>query len=117
VALLEALQRSLALNAPALHIYSDFQVVVKQITGEYVCRSPRLYSLHWIRRKLACTIDFSIAQVSRDFNLEANRLANSGARNPARHREFPKIHTSLDAFVSTALDIGTGHLQQPFDEG
>ena len=117
VALLEALQCCLALNATALHVYSDSQVVVKQITGEYVCRSPRLYSLHWICRKLARTIDFSIAHVSRNFNLEANRLANSAAHNQARPREFLKIHTSLDAFVSKALDIGTGHLQQPFDEG
>jgi hypothetical protein len=48
--------------------------------GEYTCRSPRLYSLHWICRKLARTLSFSINHVSREDNLEANRLANAGAR-------------------------------------
>ena len=53
VALLEALQCAVLLKAGALHVYSDSEVVVKQMTGEYVCRSPRLYSLHWTCRKLA----------------------------------------------------------------
>src|SRR5690348_14538788 len=48
LALLEALQIAVALKATALHVYSDSQVVVRQMTGEYRCRSPRLYSLHWI---------------------------------------------------------------------
>ena len=52
VALLEALQCALALKAKALHVYSDSQVVVRQMRGEYACRSPRLYSLHWICCKL-----------------------------------------------------------------
>src|SRR5206468_8692280 len=44
VALLEALQYALKLKAKALHVYSDSQVVVRQMRGEYACRSPRLYS-------------------------------------------------------------------------
>src|SRR5712671_4476780 len=52
VALLEALQCALELKANALHVYSDSQVVVRQMRGEYACRSSRLYSLHWICRKL-----------------------------------------------------------------
>lgn len=47
VALLEALQCALTLRAKALHVYSDSEVVVKQMRGEYACRSPRLYSLNW----------------------------------------------------------------------
>ena len=80
IALLEALQCALTLNASGLQVYSDSQVVVRQMRGEYVCRSPRLYSLHWICRKLARTLSFSIHHVSRENNLEANRLANAGAR-------------------------------------
>ncbi len=45
VALLEALQCALALKATSLHVYSDSQIVVRQMTGAYTCRSPRLYSL------------------------------------------------------------------------
>jgi ribonuclease HI len=80
VALLEALQCATTLNARKLHVYSDSQVVVRQMTGEYTCRSPRLYSLNWICRKLARSLDFSISHVRRENNTEANRLANSAVR-------------------------------------
>ena len=46
LALLEALQCAVALNASKLHVYSDSEVVVRQMLGDYSCRSPRLYSLH-----------------------------------------------------------------------
>jgi ribonuclease HI len=73
LALLEALQRAVELNAAALHVYSDSEVVV----------SPRLYSLHWICRKLARSLQFSISHVRREHNTEANHLANSAARKRA----------------------------------
>jgi ribonuclease HI len=80
VALLEALQHALALKAQALHVFSDSEVVVKQMTGDYNCRSPRLYSLNWICRKLARSFDFSISHVPRERNAEANGLASSAIR-------------------------------------
>jgi ribonuclease HI len=81
VALLEALQCALALKAKALHVYSDSQVVVRQMRGEYACRSPRLYSLHWICCKLTRSLKFSITHVPRERNAEANGLANSAVRH------------------------------------
>src|SRR5580698_792129 len=83
VALLEALQCALALKAKALHVYSDSQVVVRQMRGEYICRSSRLYSLHWTCRKLARALSFSISHVPREDNAEANRLANTAVRERA----------------------------------
>src|SRR2546427_373995 len=80
VALLEALQYALSLKARKLHVYSDSQVVVRQMTGQYACRSPRLYSLHWICRKLARSLKFSISHVPRESNAEANGLAQSALR-------------------------------------
>jgi ribonuclease HI len=80
VALLEALQTALTLKARKLHVYSDSEVVVRQMNGEYYCRSPRLYSLNWICRKLAHSFDFSISHVRREHNTEANSLANSAVR-------------------------------------
>ena len=80
VALLEALQHALKLKAKVLHVFSDSQVVVRQMRGEYVCRSPRLYSLHWTCRKLARYLTFSISHVPRESNSEANRLAHSAVR-------------------------------------
>jgi ribonuclease HI len=84
LALLEALQCAVALKARAIHVYSDSEVVVRQMTGQYRCRSPRLYSLHWICRKLVRSLRFSISHVPRENNVEANDLATSAAR--AQHR-------------------------------
>ena len=81
VALLEALQHAVSVNARALHVYSDSEIVVRQMTGQYSCRSPRLYSLNWTCRKLARSLDFSIAHISREQNREANELANHAARS------------------------------------
>ena len=86
VALLEALQCALTLRAKTLHVYSDSQVVVKQMSGEYACRSPRLYSLHWICRKLARSFDFSISHVPREHNTEANGLASFAVRKQTLKR-------------------------------
>jgi ribonuclease HI len=80
LALLEALQCALRLRARKLHVYSDSQVIVRQMNGEYACRSPRLYSLNWICRKLARSLKFSISHVPREQNAEANRLASAAAR-------------------------------------
>jgi ribonuclease HI len=80
MALMEALQCALSLKAKALHVYSDSQVVVRQMRGEYSCRSSRLYSLHWTCRKLAHALAFTISHVPRENNTEANSLANTAVR-------------------------------------
>lgn len=80
VALLEALQHALSLKAKTLRVFSDSEVVVKQMTGEYTCRSSRLYSLNWICRKLAQGVEFSIEHIHREHNHEANELANDAVR-------------------------------------
>jgi|SRR5436190_8967497 len=80
MALLEALQHAVSLKATKLHVYSDSQVVVRQMMGHYRCRSPRLYSLNWVCRKLAGSLDFSISHIKRELNAEANTLANAAAR-------------------------------------
>src|SRR2546423_748174 len=87
-ALLEALQHALELKATALHVYSDSQVVVRQMRGEYACRSPRLYSLNWTCQKLARSLDFSIAHIYRGNNIEANRLAQYAVRRASRGKSY-----------------------------
>ena len=94
VALMEALQCAVSLKAKALHVYSDSEVVVRQMRGEYTCRSSRLYSLHWTCRKLARALSFSISHVPRENNAEANQLANTAVRersgriSGSRSRQF-----------------------------
>jgi len=79
-ALLEALQYAVEISAEALHVFSDSEVIVKQMRGEYTCRNPRLYSLNWTCRKLARSLAFSISHIPRASNTEANSLASSAAR-------------------------------------
>lgn len=85
LALLEALQCALALKASKLHVYSDSEVVVRQMIGHYNCRSPRLYSLNWVCRKLAGSLEFSISHIRREHNSEANGLASAAARRRLPH--------------------------------
>src|SRR5579862_4115977 len=91
LALLEALQCAVLLKAHALHVYSDSEVVVKQMTGVYACRSSRLYSLNWTCRKLARSLEFSISHVSREYNAEANRLANAAARRQQQSAKRERV--------------------------
>jgi ribonuclease HI len=81
IALLEALQYAVGQRAHSLHVFSDSQVVVKQMTGEYAARTSPFYSLNWACRKLARSLRFSIAHIRRDDNEEANRLANVAVRS------------------------------------
>src|SRR5438045_9132028 len=75
VALLEALQLAVTLKATALHVFSDSQVVVRQMRGEYACRSSRLYSLHWLCRQLTRSLKFCVTHVARQHMMEAYRLS------------------------------------------
>ena len=50
------------------------------MTRQYACRSPHLYSLNWICRKLARSFDLTISHVRREHNSEANHLANYAVR-------------------------------------
>lgn len=83
-ALMEALQFAVSQKARTLHVFSDSQVVVRQMTGEYSCRSARLYSLHWTCRKLARALKFSISHVPRESNAEANGLAQAALKRKAK---------------------------------
>lgn len=96
VALMEALQCAVAHKARSLLVYSDSEVVVRQMSGEYACRSPRLYSLHWICRKLARSLNFEITRIPRERNREANRLANTAARmcRHSAHGEHPQYSSA-----------------------
>lgn len=63
-----------------LQVFSDSEVIVRQMTGEYECRSPRLHSLNFICRKLARSLNFSITHIPREDNIEAHNLANEARK-------------------------------------
>ena len=126
LALLEALQCAVTMKARKLHVYSDSEVVVRQMTGEYNCRSSRLYSLNWTCRKLARSLNFTISYIRREHNAEANSLAGAAARERSTQRSALSIQPKrswplrlgglshrqlLPALVLTARGIQTFILQ------
>lgn len=76
-ALLAALDYALAHGHKGLHIFSDSELLVKQIRGEYKVRSPELKPLFEQARSSIRKLEtFSIQHVRREHNRDADKLAN-----------------------------------------
>lgn len=76
-ALLRALEEAHALGARTVRVQSDSELVVRQLSGEYKVRSPKLAPLH--RQAMARMRRFervSVVHVPRDRNRGADALAN-----------------------------------------
>lgn len=76
-ALIRALQRALLVQPQALTVYSDSELLVRQITGEYQVRSPRLADLHRQVQLLLIKVPrWMFRHIPRETNAHADRLAN-----------------------------------------
>jgi len=76
-ALIHALHYALAQGAREVRIFSDSELVVRQMAGAYKVKHPALVPLH--REAAALRARFpkvTIAHVPREENTEADRLAN-----------------------------------------
>jgi ribonuclease HI len=88
-ALVQALTRAVELGLPALRVFSDSELMVKQMAGEYRVKHPDLQPLHArasaLRDKLGAV---TITHVRRALNPDADRLCNSAldgkTADPAR---------------------------------
>lgn len=90
-ALLLALDAAAALGATVLEVFSDSQLLVRQLRGEYRVRDRRLQVLHAeARQRMAGLARFRITHVSRVLNREADRLANE-AIDEAAHRATQRV--------------------------
>ncbi len=77
-ALLVALEYAVAFRCRRLQVFSDSEVVVKQMTGEYSCQSPALRDIHLrCKEMIGCLDEFAIAHIRREFNNDANRLVSA----------------------------------------
>jgi len=78
-ALVRALQDSIKLGARQVHVYSDSELLVKQIKGEYRVKNPGLAQLfRQVAGLIACFESFSITHIPREENKIADKLANKG---------------------------------------
>jgi uncharacterized repeat protein (TIGR04076 family) len=76
-ALLRGLEAIMTLGVRELDIYSDSELMVKQIIGEYRVRSQDLMELfEQVQRKLLNFDRWQIKHIRREFNKEADRLVN-----------------------------------------
>ena len=72
-----ALEAALGLGAVEVELFMDSELVVRQLSGRYRVRNPRLIPLH--KRMLALRSRFrrvSLRHVPRDENRVADQLAN-----------------------------------------
>ncbi|MEM0348930.1 MAG: ribonuclease HI family protein [Candidatus Caldarchaeum sp.] len=76
-ALITALEKALQLGVKKAYVYSDSELLVKQVTGTYRIRNTTLSSLHRkLQQLLPSFEEFKIKHVDREENREADRLAN-----------------------------------------
>ena len=85
--LLAALEYALQQNFIGLKIFSDSELLVKQMTGEYRVKHPALKTLYTRAREMARRLQrFSIHHVLRSHNQHADRLVNKVLDDEARKR-------------------------------
>lgn len=78
-ALLRGLKEIISLGYKEVHFYSDSELLVKQINGEYRVKNEKLKPLFLQAKSLILKLkDFSISHVRREKNKEADELANLG---------------------------------------
>jgi ribonuclease HI len=76
-ALLVGLERAGTLGANVVEIRSDSELMIRQMTGKYRVRDPRLQTLHRQARALERSFkQVDYLHVRREKNREADRLAN-----------------------------------------
>lgn len=78
-ALIRGLEHLIALDQLSVRIFSDSELVVKQINGEYRVKNPRMQKLYSQAMALFNQLDqYTFSHVLRDKNTAADKLANVG---------------------------------------
>jgi ribonuclease HI len=76
-ALLHGLRYALARGARRVHVFSDSELVVRQMSGAYRVKHPAMVPLHREAQALTSRFqEFRLAHVRREQNKDADRLAN-----------------------------------------
>ena len=81
-ALLIALEELLALKAESAVVYSDSELLVRQLNGEYLVKAPGLRFVHGRVRRLSSMLKhFEIHHVPREENNVADGLARKAVKD------------------------------------
>ena len=77
-ALLQALRFALRRGATRVRVFSDSELVVRQVNGQYKVKHPDMLVLHGEARALLARFkDAAVAHVRREQNTDADKLANT----------------------------------------
>jgi len=91
-ALLAALKYAVSRGYLRLQVFSDSEVVVRQINGQYHCRSRALRHIYELCTAFIGGLEhFAITHIRREQNRDANQLANAAVerREPSLSASFP----------------------------
>lgn len=92
-ALLEALAEAKTHGGRNIRIYSDSELLVRQINGIYKVRDGKLLTLYNEAKRLISGFDhFKIDHITRDKNSRADALANEALDNHKRGLGDPLLH-------------------------
>ncbi len=96
-ALLLGLREAKRRGGTSLHIFTDSELVERQIKGTYRVRDLNLKALHrTVQENLKAFSSFEIESIPREKNREADRLANEAIeRRIAKERELKKTSSLL----------------------
>jgi ribonuclease HI len=76
-ALIHALRDALARGASRVDVFSDSELVVRQVNGQYRVKHPDMLTLHSQARGLLARFQkATVSHVRREQNKDADRLAN-----------------------------------------
>ena len=76
--LIEGLRRAKKLHATDVEVFSDSQLLVRQMTGEYRVKNEGLKPLHAKANDLVVNFEkFHIAHIPREQNTQADEMANT----------------------------------------
>jgi ribonuclease HI len=110
-ALLVALAYAAACGAQRLQVYSDSQVVVRQISGLYTCQSPGLKPIHDLCQELIRALEhFTIIHIRRHYNAEANRLAHAAIERAQRNKKLRLPAPLRHSFLEVAMAHAQGRI-------
>ncbi|MEM2910516.1 MAG: ribonuclease HI family protein [Nitrososphaerota archaeon] len=76
LALLEGLKLAIKINAKKVRIFSDSELIIKQLKGEFSVKEIRLSKLYSEVKGLESLLDVEYSYISRESNKLADELAN-----------------------------------------
>lgn len=86
-ALIEGLKVGLEMNAANIHVKSDSQLLIRQLTGIYKVKSEGLKPLHEEAGNLLKKYrKYELEHIPREYNKHADKLANEGIENGSRKK-------------------------------